>query len=261
MVVQEGHKKVAGVTMRAEDVFLYLLALLVRIADPLRGKQALTRTGKLIKEWIVERGINTDGVTLLRVQGIATNKVGDGLLAVPDFAVGEKVLFTDALGKLTYAVGKRTSESGAEVFQGIDTKGVDVVFGDEILESANENVVYRVASSVLVVRIKPLERVKIAGNVDDLARVAKGVALASKEGVRAELLRPDGSIERRVSGRLSPILPGVAFLVAPVDRVGLVAPGGQRAVVLIGKHVAGVMKYDVQDDIDTASVGFVYELA
>src|SRR5258708_9675634 len=229
--------------MRAEDVFLYLLATLVHIYDLFGRKQALACTRKLIKEWIVERGINADGVTLFRVQGIADNKVGDGRLAVPDFAVGKKVLFADPLGKFTHAVGKLTSENGADVFQGIDTKAVDVVPGDEILVGANEDGVHRVAGIVLVVRIKSLERVKIAGNVDDLARVAEGVALASKEGVRAEFLRPDGSVECRARGRLSPILPGVAFLVAPVGRVGLVAPVGQRAVGFIGKHVAGVVKY------------------
>ena len=117
MVVQEGNKKVAGVTMRAEDVFLYLLATLVHIDDLFGRKQALACTRKLIKEWIVERGINADGVTLFRVQGIATNKVGDGLLAVPDFAVGKKVLLADTLGKFTYVVGKLTSESGADVFR------------------------------------------------------------------------------------------------------------------------------------------------
>src|SRR5260221_10932256 len=111
--------------MRAEDVFLYLLATLVHIYDLFGRKQALACTRKLIKEWIVERGINADGVTLFRVQGIAANKVGDGLLAVPDFAVGKKVLFADTLGKFTHAVGKLTSENGADVFQGIDTKAVD----------------------------------------------------------------------------------------------------------------------------------------
>src|SRR5262249_34358464 len=91
MVVQESHKKITGVPMCTENIVLYLLTQLKQVDNFTWSKQAFTRAWEFIKQWEIERSIDTDGIARFRVEGITANEASNGLFFVIHFAESEKV--------------------------------------------------------------------------------------------------------------------------------------------------------------------------
>src|SRR5690348_9945194 len=137
VIIQECHKEVTRISMRAENVALNLLAYLEEIGNGSWREYTLARAWEIIEQWVVECGINADGVPFFRMQCIAPNKVGDGLLAIIYLAEREKVLFANTEREFAYVVGKIAREIRTDVLQRIDAKAINVIFCNQILVSAS----------------------------------------------------------------------------------------------------------------------------
>src|SRR5690348_15152463 len=116
--------------MRAEDIALNLLALLIHINDIAGRLKSLAHTRQRVEKWKVKRGIHAYNIACFADLGVATNEARDLLLVVIDLAKGEKVLFADTERKFAYGVGKHACEVGADILQGINTEAINIVPGD-----------------------------------------------------------------------------------------------------------------------------------
>ena len=113
MIVQESHKKVAGITVRAEYVMLHLLAKRICIRYFAGCELAFCHAREFVEKWEVESSI--DAYNIACIQRIAANKARNCLLVVINFTEGKKVLFADTEGKFAHGVGKSPFEIGADV--------------------------------------------------------------------------------------------------------------------------------------------------
>ena len=129
--------------MGADDVLFHDLSLVIHVDDVARRRRTLEHRRKPEEERKVERCVDAHHVT--RDRNVAPDVLRDLPLVVVDLAVGEEILLAYGEREFSDSVTETQGELPIQVFQGVDSKSVDIVGSDKVLESADQDVAQLVA--------------------------------------------------------------------------------------------------------------------
>src|SRR3954468_8836584 len=90
MIVEKGHKKSRRIAVRAQDLLLDLLAVLVHLGQRQRTGESLHHRRQHESEGEIECRVDAD--QLAAIASVPADEPRDGLLAVEDLAEREEVL-------------------------------------------------------------------------------------------------------------------------------------------------------------------------
>ena len=139
MIVQERHKELAGLTVRREDGLFDPLAILKNVRNVRRSRaEPLNHTGQLKEQRVVQCGIDADRVSA--GSRVPPNELSDRRFVIVDLAEGEEVLLPGAESELPHCVTENPLKVRRNELEGIDPKPVNVEFGDDVLVTADQNV-------------------------------------------------------------------------------------------------------------------------
>jgi len=264
VVVQKGHKELAGLAMGRDDVLFHPFPSFKHggHVEGCSGKP-LQHIRELEEQGIVERGVHPNHRA--RGRGVAPDELRDRILVVEDLAEGEEVLLPGAERELAHGIAEDPLEVGREELQGIDAVRVHIELGNDVLIRADQDIVDGLEAIFHDIGRGPLECVEVSEGVEP---ATEGIALPGELGVLAEFVGEDGCIERRVGWRIGPERVAVPLLVAPANGQDAIAPVDLAELLRcaslcdhIFKHISSVVENDVEDDIDPQRVRLVHQLA
>ena len=136
VVVEKRDEEPRRVAVRAQDVPLDVLAVLVHLCQRQRAGEALDHRGQHGPQRKIERRVDAD--ELAGIARLPSDEPGDRLLAVEDLAEREEVL----LGRLERGFAHRVAEQARKIalqeLEGVDPEPVDVVARHDVLVRANQ---------------------------------------------------------------------------------------------------------------------------
>src|SRR5215475_1978440 len=168
MIVQKGDEVARSFAMRTEQTALDILPMLKHVAYSRRWLVAFEHFREFKKQGKVQGRIDADRV--LDRSRIAANELRDLLFIVEDFPECEEVLFPDAESILAHRVTENAREIPLHVLERVDSKAVDVEFGDRVLIRADQDL-----ANSCSIRDEFLKRIEVTAAFAALAFAAKKV--------------------------------------------------------------------------------------
>src|SRR4029077_3336858 len=165
MIVQKGDEVARRFAMRTEQAALDILPMLKHVAYSRRRLVTFEHFREFKKQGEVQGRIDADRV--LDRSCIAANELRDLLFIVEDFPECEEVLFPDAESILAHRVAENAREIPLHILERVDTKAVDVEFGDRVLIGADQDL-----ANSCSIRDEFLERIEVAAAFATLAFAA-----------------------------------------------------------------------------------------